>query len=120
MPTTRKDEERKRAIFEGMSEKRKAKILKLGYENWDPFLQPRDPIDLRMDETMHKAAMIVKAFFSKRSKESCGRAYDQGVWEICVGLLRDNERHRGMFDFSIWYQDFLREERRDAREGEVT
>ena len=101
------DEEKKRAIFEGMSARRKEKILKMGYENWDPFVKPRDPIDLRADKTKRAAAELARAFLSNRFAEKRDRDYEQGVWEISVGLINESERYRGMYEFSIWYKDFL-------------
>jgi hypothetical protein len=101
------DEERKRAIFEGMSERARARILKTGYDKWDPFVQPRDPIDLRVDRSKHTVAMLVRAFLSSGSGGQYDKAYTQGVWEICVGLINESERYRGMYEFSNWYRDFL-------------
>ena len=36
-------EVKKRAIFDGMSKRGQQRILRLGYENWDPFQEPKDP-----------------------------------------------------------------------------
>jgi len=42
------EEKRKKAIFESMSARSRKRILDKGYESWDPFLMPNDPIDIRM------------------------------------------------------------------------
>jgi hypothetical protein len=117
-PLPPEEEERKRAIFERMSARRKERILKRGYDNWDPFIPPRDPLDLRVDKSRHTAAMLARAFLSTRSEEQREKAYEQGVWEICVGLISENERYTGMYEFSIWYGDFLKNAGQRNRTGE--
>ena len=47
------EEKRKRAILESMSPRRRKHILKKGYDRWDPFEMPKDPIDIRKDKTKH-------------------------------------------------------------------
>ena len=39
--------QRKQAIFDRMSPRRQKHILKLGFDKWDPFQEPKDPIDIR-------------------------------------------------------------------------
>ncbi len=102
------EENRKRAVFEQMSPKRQEKILKKGYDKWDPFAPPRDPIDLRTDQTRHTAAMVVKKFLATHSMEEYSNAYGQGAWDICVGIMSDNDRYMGMYEFSCWYDEFLK------------
>ncbi len=34
---------RKKAIFDTMSKRGQERILKMGYENWEPFQEPKDP-----------------------------------------------------------------------------
>ncbi len=43
---TPEEEQRKKAIFDGMSPRLQSRILKKGYDIWDPFMEPNDPIDL--------------------------------------------------------------------------
>lgn len=105
------EETRKRVIFESMSPRRQKKILEKGYDDWDPFVPPRDPIDLRTDRNRYTAAMLTKEFLATRAQEKYSKAYAQGVWEICVGIVSDSDRYTGMFEFSCWYRDFLKERR---------
>lgn len=102
------EEMRKKAIFKQMSSKRQKKILEKGYDKWDPFAPPRDPIDLRKDNTRHTAAALAKKFLATCSMEKYSKAYGQGVWEICVGIISGNDRYRGMYEFSCWYHEFLK------------
>ena len=101
------DEIRKKAIFDGMSPKGKERILKKGYKNWDPFSQPRDPIDIRVDKNRLTAIEVVRSFLQSIKDKNCSKAYTQGVWEICMGIFQDNDRYKGMYEFSCWYRNFL-------------
>jgi hypothetical protein len=110
---TDEEEIRKRAIFDGLSLKRKEKILKRGYENWDPFAPPNDPIDLRRDSKKHTALMLTRKFLANCPQKDINTLYSQGVWEMCVGLMSGSDRYRGMYEFSCWYKDFLKEEKKE-------
>ncbi|MDY7031192.1 MAG: hypothetical protein SVY10_04680 [Thermodesulfobacteriota bacterium] len=103
------DEKRKKAIFDGMSAKRQKKIQEKGYDNWDPFVLPKDPIDIRTDQNRHSAVALTGKFLQTCSHEEYSRVYGQGVWEICIGIISGNERYRAMYEFSCWYKDFLKE-----------
>jgi hypothetical protein len=101
------DEERerkKKAIFDAMSPKRQQKILKkVGYENWDPFQEPKYPIDLREQTTERKAMALSREFLESCGIERYSDEYIQAVREISKGILKDEERYRAMFDFCRWY-----------------
>ena len=101
-------EKQKRAIFDSMSARNQKKILnKGGYDNWDPFQLPNDPIDIRMDRKKNTAITLVKRFLQECSHEEYNNAYGQGAWEICAGLIKGSDRYKGMHDFSCWYKSFL-------------
>jgi len=105
--TARLDEERERkksAIFDSMSAKRRQRILeKIGYENWDPFQEPKDPIDLREQKTEQLALVLIQEFISQCGVEKPSNEYREAVREICRGLIKGEERYKGMFDFCRWY-----------------
>ena len=103
-------EERKKAIFDSMSPRRQKHILKKGYEKWEPFQAPKDPIDIRKDKTQRTTQMLVREFLQSRSMEEYSNAYGRGVLEISMGIINDEDRFRGMFEFSIWYHRLLQEE----------
>lgn len=103
------EEKRKRAIFDGMSAKNQKRIQAKGYEDWDPFLKPNDPIDIRTDQRRHTASALTRKFLRTRSHEEYSNAYGQGVWEICSGIISGNDRYRAMYEFSCWYKDFLKD-----------
>jgi hypothetical protein len=97
-------ERRKKAIFDAMSPKRQQKILeKVGYENWDPFQEPKYPVDLREREVERKAMALSREFLEDCGIEQYSDEYIQAVREISKGILKDEERYRAMFDFCRWY-----------------
>jgi hypothetical protein len=101
-------EERKKAIFDGMSARNKKKILDKGYDNWDPFSLPKDPIDIRVDQGRRTAWELAKNFLQTRSHEGYSNDYGQGVREICTGIISGKDRYRAMYEFSCWYQRLLK------------
>lgn len=104
-------EMRKKAVFDGMSPRRQKHVLKRGYEKWDPFAEPKDPIDIRKDKTRRTTQMLVREFLQSLSGQGYSNAYGRGVLEIALGLINDDERFKGMYEFSCWYRDLLEKER---------
>ncbi len=104
------EEKRKSAIFESMSPRRQKHILKKGYEKWDPFMEPKDPIDIRKDKTKRTTQQLVREFLQTKSSEDYSNAYGGGVFEICLGIVNDDDKYKGMLEFSIWYQELLKRE----------
>jgi hypothetical protein len=104
------EEKRKKFIFESMSPRRQKHILKKGYDKWDPFQMPKDPIDIRKDKTNRTTQMLVREFLQTRSVEEYSSAYGRGVLELCLGIINDDDRFRGMYEFSIWYRELLKRE----------
>jgi len=104
------EEKRKRAIFESMSPRRQKHILKKGYEKWNPFLEPKDPIDIRKDKTKRTTQQLVREFLQTKSSEDYSNAYGSGVFEMCLGIVNDDDKYKGMLEFSIWYQELLKRE----------
>ena len=102
------EEKRKKAIFESMSARSRKRILDKGYEKWDPFLMPKDPLDIRMAQQRETASALVRKFLQTCRQEEYSNAYGQGVWEICIGIIGNDDRYRGMYDFSCWYRKFLK------------
>ena len=107
---SKEEQDRKRAIFESMSARRQKHIMKRGYDKWNPFQEPKDPIDIRKDKTKRTTQMLVREFLQSRSFDDYSNAYARGVLEISLGLVNEEDRFRGMFEFSIWYQELLKKE----------
>ena len=103
-------ESRKKAVFDSMAPRRQKHILKKGYDKWDPFEEPKDPIDIRKDKTKRTTQMLVREFLQSRGSEGYSNAYGRGVLEIALGIVNDDERFVGMYDFARWHQELLRKE----------
>lgn len=104
------EEKRKKAIFESMSPRRQKHILKKGYDQWNPFEMPKDPIDIRRDKTQRTTQMLVSMFLQTQSQEEYNNEYARGVLEICLGIINNDEKCRGMYEFACWYQELLKKE----------
>lgn len=99
---------RKKAIFESMSPRRKKHISKIGYDKWDPFEEPKDPIDIRRDKTKRTTQQLVREFLQNCGHDRYGNAYAGGVLEMAHGIVNDDDRYIGMYEFSVWYQKQLK------------
>jgi hypothetical protein len=103
-------EERKKAIFDSMGKRGQKLIQKQGYEKWNPFEEPKDPLDIRKDITKRTVQELVHEFLQTRREETTSVSFGEGVLEIALALMAKNDKYRGMFEFSIWYADLLRKE----------
>ena len=108
---TPEEEKKKREIFEAMLPRRQQRILKKGYENWNPFQRPKEPWQQikRQGENQKRSLNLYHLFFSKRQNENYSNDYVQGVIEMCQGIIKDDDRYRGMYDFCCWYREKGRE-----------
>ncbi|MCP4747589.1 MAG: hypothetical protein GY874_15835 [Desulfobacteraceae bacterium] len=100
-------EARKKAIFDSMSPRQQKRIVKRGYEKWNPFEEPKDPIDIRRDKTKRTTQQLVREFLQNSGHESYSNAYGRGVLEIALGIINDDDRFIGMYEFCCWYQKQL-------------
>lgn len=104
-------EEKKRAIFDGMSARGQKRILKIGYDKWDPFEEPKDPIDIRRDATKRTTQQLVREFLQQCEHENYSNAYSRGVLEMALGIINDDDRFIGMYEFAAWYIEELKKVR---------
>jgi len=103
-------EKLKRAIFDRMSPRRQKQLMKRGYEQWDPFIKPKDPIDIRRDRTKRTTHMLIQQFLQARDSGSHSNEYNRGAFELALGLINKDERYQGMYEFACWYQELLKKE----------
>lgn len=97
-------EARKKAIFDGMSPRVQKHIQKKGYDLWDPFMEPNDPIELRKEKQNQTAREIARSFLAACDFSEYSNAFGQGAWEICQGLINDEDKYKGMYAFCLWYE----------------
>ncbi len=108
-------EEAKRIMYEKLSTRRKRFIDKVGYDNWDPFPEPFDPIDIRKDQSGMTVDQMVNGFLRMRLAQSkISPAYQKGVYDMAMGCMRRDDRYRGMIEFAAWYMDLLRKQGKDV------
>lgn len=103
---------KKQAIFDSMSPRRQKHILKKGYEVWDPFQEPKDPIDIRRDPSNRTSQMLVQEFLHSKSHEEYSNAYTRGVLEMAIGIINSDDRFIGMYEFSQWHRRLLEKEKK--------
>ena len=100
--------EKKKAVFEMMSPRRQKHILnKVGYDNWDPFEKPKDPIDIRRDKSRRTSQMLVREFLQSRPMEGYSNSYGRGALEMAIGIVNDDDRFIGMYEFALWHKRLL-------------
>ena len=103
------DAKKKKAIFDSMAPRRQKHILKKeGYDQWDPFIEPKDPIDLRQDKSKRTAIQLAREFLQTCDTEGYSNAFGQGAWEMCLGIVNDDERYKGMYEFVCWHRGLLK------------
>lgn len=107
----------KRTIFEKLKPRRRKFIEKIGYDAWDPFQEPQDPLDLREDASRRTGQQLVTEFLAGRTDAS--EEFAKGAWELCLGVMSGSERHRGMYAFCKWYRELLAREGIEADLGPV-
>lgn len=95
---------RKQAIFDSMAARRQKQILKKGFENWDPFEEPKDPIDIRRDATRRTTQQLVGQFLQACAPEDYSKAYGRGVLEMALGIINNDDRFVGMYEFALWHR----------------
>ena len=107
-------EERKKAIFDAMGKRGQRQITKKGYEKWNPFAEPKDPIDIRKDKTKRTSQVLIREFLSSVDHDEYTNSFAEGAFEMCLGIVNDEEKIRGMFEFAAWYAELLRKEGYDS------
>jgi hypothetical protein len=105
---TEEHEAQKKAIYETMSPRRRKFVDRIGYDRWNPFAEPKEPIEWRTDGTKRTTQQLVREYLQKHAPDKYSNAYGQGVLEMCLGMVNGDERYIGMFEFSLWYAEELK------------
>ena len=87
-------------------------VDRIGYDNWDPFQKPNDPLDVRLDVTKRTTQQLVREFLQLKAarNEQYGNDYGRGVLECALGIVNRDEKFQGITDFCLWYHDLLKKE----------
>ncbi len=108
---TEEQEALKKDLYEKIPPRRRKFIDKIGYENWDPFPKPNDPMEVRKDISKRTTQELIREFFQSRPKEETqSNAYRQAALELALGIINKDEKFLGYFDFAIWYYNLLEKE----------
>lgn len=94
---------RKKAIFDGMSKRGQERILRIGYDNWEPFAEPKDPRERIFGSTSRMATSLVNEFYQSRSGREESTALHRELFELCRGLLQQEPRAQTLLEFCTWY-----------------
>lgn len=93
---------RKKAIFDSMSKRGRERILRIGYENWDPFEEPKDPRERIFGSDSIKAGMLVREFYESTGNKEESVALHRELFELCRGLLQGESRAKVIVEFCSW------------------
>lgn len=97
-------EQRKQYMYEKMSKRRRKFVDRMGYENWDPFAAPFDPIDLRCDPTGYTSDQLTHMFV-KATGRSDNQEFIDAVNEFNVMLVMNFEKVRPVYEYCLWYAE---------------
>ena len=93
---------KKKAIFDGMSKRGQERVLKIGYENWDPFEKPKDPRERIFSSASVKAGALVREYYESAGGKEESVAVNRELFELCLGLLHGEGRAITVVDFCAW------------------
>lgn len=100
-------EVKKKAIFDGMAKRGQERILRLGYENWDPFQEPKDPRERIFGSTSLKANAVIQRFYLSAGNMEESVSVHKDLFDLCRGLIQGEARARAILDFCVWYKQNL-------------
>jgi len=101
----------KHLFYEGMSSRGRRFVDRIGFEIWDPFAAPKEPMDLRTDITRRTVQELVREFMKDAEGRMHGGEYARGATECAVGIVTGQEKYQGVLDFCVWYHALLQKER---------
>jgi hypothetical protein len=101
----------KQAMYEKMSPRRRKFVDRIGYENWDPFQEPKDPIEIRRDPTRRTAQDLATEFLRSREEhKGYDSTYAQAVQDAAIEVIRGQDKVWAVYDFCKWYKELLDKE----------
>lgn len=110
-PLTADEEAMKREIYEKLNPRRRKFVDRIGYDAWDPFQKPNDPLDLRTDATKRTTQQLVREFLHHAGLNGqYSNDYARGALECALGVVNKEEKYLGIYDFCVWYTELLKKE----------
>ncbi len=100
----------KKAMYEQMSPRRRKFIDRIGYDIWDPFQEPKQPLDIRKERTQRTLQDLMRDFFRENDSSDKDPAWRQGACDCALGIIKKDGRFQGIFDFCLWYNSLLEKE----------
>ena len=115
---TAEEEKLKRDLYERISPRRRKFIDRIGYDKWDPFPEPNDPVEIRTDVTKRTAQQLMKEFMRAKKceapifgeSEESSEAFIQGAMEAAIGVVNKQDKFLGAYEFAAWYHELLKKE----------
>lgn len=99
----------KQDLYSKLSKRQKKYVDRIGYEKWEPFQMPNDPLDIRQDKSGYTAQELALLFFRSLEEEPAEN-YRSAVTEFSIQLMAQPERCRPIIEFCSWYDDFLKKQ----------
>ncbi|MBP3730670.1 MAG: hypothetical protein J6I40_04280 [Mailhella sp.] len=111
------EEKLKRELYEKIPARRRRFIDRIGYDKWDPFPEPNDPIEIRTDVTKRTAQQLLKDFMRDKNceiqlsgEDEPSEAFIQGALESAIGIVNKQDKFLGCYEFAAWYHKLLKKE----------
>ena len=96
-------EKQKKAIFDSMSKRGQKYVMRIGYENWDPFQEPKDPREAIFGQQAMTARGLIQEFYETHPGAEEIRAQHYELLQLIRGILKKDIRATAIFDFCHWY-----------------
>ncbi|MCU0572688.1 MAG: hypothetical protein MUC41_06800 [Syntrophobacteraceae bacterium] len=96
---------RKKAIFDSMSKRGQERILKKGYENWEPFQEPKDPRERIFSPASQTSMALLEEFYKAAGLSKDSVSLHKELFDLCRGLLMGESRARAIFELSVWLKE---------------
>lgn len=100
----------KKDIYDRMNPRRRKFIDRIGYDEWDPFQKPNDPMDIRKDASKRTTQQLIREFFHSLDDRTVGNDFSKGALDCALGVVNKDERYLGIFEFCVWYEKLLKKE----------
>jgi hypothetical protein len=98
-------EYRKKAIFDGMGKRGQERILRIGYENWDPFEVPKDPRERIFSSASLKSTALVREYLESAGIAGESVSVHKELFDLCRGLIQGERRAEIIVDFCAWLKE---------------